>query len=262
MGKKAYRAFSLVEVLIVIGIIALLIGILLPVLAGARKMAHATACLANLQQWGDSFHMYLNANRGRSFVGRQELTGLAWYEVLQPYNGDIHKTLLCPDAAEPGNIMGSATHAWGPVRAYDTGAPEWKSRGEYVGSYGFNDWLAPASPAVRAGAVDPNYLQMVIDLPTRQPADVPVLADCIQDWAAPQDTDDVPRDLQHPIPFYSGSAPKPWGPGGMLSYYCIDRHAHAVNVVFVDGHAARVPLAELWHLRWNNAFTARDVTVP
>lgn len=260
MGK-VHRGFSLVELLIVIGIIAVLMGILLPALAGARKMARSTACLANLQQWGDSFHMYLNANAGHSFVERQELTGLAWYEVLQPYNGDVHRTLLCPDATEPGNLMGSASLAWGPEVAYDVAAPLWKSRGVFVGSYGFNTWLCPAPPAKR-GAADSPYARSAVDLPTRQPADVPVLADCIQSWAAPQDTDDVPRDLQHPIPFYSGSGPKPWGPGGMLSYYCLDRHARAVNVVFVDGHATRVPLAELWRLRWNNDFTPRDVIVP
>src|SRR4051794_4575515 len=175
MGK-VHRGFSLVELLIVIGIIAVLLGILLPVLSSARKMARSTACLANLQQWGDSFHMYLNANSGRSFVGRQDLTGLAWYEVLQPYNGDVHRTLLCPDATEAGNLMGSASLAWGPTVTYDVGAPQWKARGVFVGSYGFNAWLSPAPSAVRAAASDASYRDLVVDLPTRQPADVPVIA--------------------------------------------------------------------------------------
>src|SRR5436305_1303210 len=100
--RRVRPGFSLVELLIVVGIIFVLIALLMPALAGVRKMARSTTCLANLQQWGDSFHMYLNGNGGRSFADRQDLTGQAWYEVLQPYNGDVRRTLLCPEASEPG----------------------------------------------------------------------------------------------------------------------------------------------------------------
>src|SRR4051812_34337833 len=106
------NAFSLMELLVAVGIIAVLLAILLATLARARRTARSAACLANLQQWGSSFQMYLNGNRGRCFGDRQTLTDPAWYEVLQPYNGDIHQTLLCPDAIEPGNVIGSASKAW------------------------------------------------------------------------------------------------------------------------------------------------------
>jgi prepilin-type processing-associated H-X9-DG protein len=47
-----------------------------------------------------------------------------------------------------------------------------------------------------------------------------------------------------------------------MAYFCIDRHFRAVNMAFLDGHAERVALEDLWKLRWNNRFSASDVVLP
>jgi prepilin-type N-terminal cleavage/methylation domain-containing protein/prepilin-type processing-associated H-X9-DG protein len=58
------KAFTLVELLVVIGIIALLISVLLPALAAARKAAQAAVCMSNLRQWGMAVQAYVDQNKG------------------------------------------------------------------------------------------------------------------------------------------------------------------------------------------------------
>ena len=57
---RPLHGFTLIELLVVISIIALLIGILLPVLGQVRASAHALNSLANTRSWGQGTHLFLN----------------------------------------------------------------------------------------------------------------------------------------------------------------------------------------------------------
>ena len=68
-GHAGVRAFTLVELLVVIGIIAVLISMLLPALNKAREAAQRTACLSNLKQIANLLNMYSVEYKGKVPLG-------------------------------------------------------------------------------------------------------------------------------------------------------------------------------------------------
>jgi len=114
--RRRDRAFTLVELLVVIGIIALLVGMLLPSLQAARRQAQKAKCLAVLRQYGQIFNLYAYDNNGYWPITQHTYTDAKttgankrWHDFLGPYynNGRLVNWDGSSIASNPPNVPNS-----------------------------------------------------------------------------------------------------------------------------------------------------------
>ena len=91
LGRRLREAFTLVELLVVIGIIALLISILLPALSKARQSARTAACLSNLRQIGQGSAIYASQFKGYTVPNYYNFVKPA---AGSPVDGETYATVL------------------------------------------------------------------------------------------------------------------------------------------------------------------------
>src|SRR3954463_10528053 len=129
--RRRPQAFTLVELLVVIGIIAMLIAILMPALGKARRQARTAQCSSNQRQLGVAYQMYLSSFKNRGFPYAQTYD-LFWMSVIKPYHGNNAPVRWCPEASELSGGWGSTARAWGPTGSGFIN--------EHSGSYAINGW--------------------------------------------------------------------------------------------------------------------------
>jgi prepilin-type N-terminal cleavage/methylation domain-containing protein len=129
--RRPQRAFTLVELLVVIGIIAVLIGILLPTLGRAREAAKRAQCLSNIRQTHLALVLYANAYKDAVPLGcwggppgyHQQnymvwrlgqnvpiMFGLLWSTNLLK----APQAFYCPSEIYPDSMFNTPTNPWPP----------------------------------------------------------------------------------------------------------------------------------------------------
>jgi len=84
-ARSRAGGFTLIETLIIMGIAAVLCGVVIAVVSNVRKAAEQPRCLNNLRQIGTAFQLFANSNNGR--YPEPEAAGTSWEGMLKAYAG-------------------------------------------------------------------------------------------------------------------------------------------------------------------------------
>ena len=273
MPVKHPPGFTLVELLVVITIIVLLLALLAPALDRAISQAESALCMTNEAQLSRATSMYSLDFKGKVVYvtgGRpQGGAGGNWPYRLAPYLGapsfgkgskpfslplvDVGKTPVTPGsgftdgfapATQCPTTPNLGTTGWGTAdTAWLNGCHS---------SYAMSGWVTTYTGfGHNTDSQRAKFFSRLRDAPSS----TPLFSDATTSLMYPESNDGFPgHDTKGDT--YEGT--RDGNPGFCMGLICIDRHAWAVNVSFVDGHAEHVRLGDLWLLPWHKDYVGSD----
>jgi prepilin-type N-terminal cleavage/methylation domain-containing protein/prepilin-type processing-associated H-X9-DG protein len=288
-GVRRRHGFTLVELLVVIGIIAILLAILLPILSRARAAARSTVCMSNLRQIANALTLYVHDNgHGKTMavwnnidsqgIGRhwwhplikywgQKKEGLQWVGGYStdddPNRRRALRVMICPsaDIAHVGPWVNFANQADKDNFA-GTAFTSWRHFTGGIGSYAFNAWLTPEGTYNALPYTDATgTLVKAISDPTGPggPNYINLKPEkFFFKYSQAKATTPIAGDgiWVQSWPENTDTPPADLNYGNMagagywMGRLCINRHRGAINIAYVDCSVRRVPLNELWTQPW------------
>jgi len=258
MSRENFKAFTLVELLVVISIIALLLSILMPSLRKAREAAKRTICQSNLKQYQFATMMYFVDNDGKLFVFDATVEKMTQpFELTEKYINKINEIRFCPnikspsaseqlEAEKPENFnvnfcnreLSPSPQGGDVCWMQGSNKRAWLLNGEYS-SYTFNGYLYTGEGATGFKS----------ELDVKPSAEVPVYGDGVWPDAWPHHL----TRINDPSTILQWGRVTFWG-NDTIQRYITNRHGHKTNIVYFDGHVDTIKLVELWQQRWGPPF--------
>lgn len=225
--RTGHRAFTLIELLVAIGVVALLLGVLVPALAGARGRAQSIMCMSNLRQLGAGWAMYAGEWDGLAmplaYTNPIQLNGgpaIYWWGTNDAGDVDHEAGFIAPyleAALREGSVFECPAQPWGSYEPQG-------AANSITSTYGYNGYyLSPAATPGWANFIGKRPWQRIASV--RRPSDVFLFADTLLAGDPPSN-----NALLDPPMLYFGSAAG-WQPNAYPTT-CF-RHAGAA----VGGHA-------------------------